>query len=134
VTERVVVALHSTVHQPFTATMSETIFSRIIAGAIPADIVYEDEDAIAVRDIAPQAPLHLLIIPRRPIPTLNDLTEADAALAGKLLLIAAQLAAREGLAERGYRTVINCNAEGGQTIFHLHIHLLGGRPLGWPPG
>jgi len=114
--------------------MSETIFSRIIAGAIPADIVYEDEDAIAVRDIAPQAPLHLLIIPRRPIPTLNDLTEADAALAGKLLLIAAQLAAREGLAERGYRTVINCNAEGGQTIFHLHIHLLGGRPLGWPPG
>ncbi len=114
--------------------MSDTIFGKIARGEVPADLVYEDEAVVAFRDLNPQAPTHILIIPRKPISTLNDLEEEDAALVGKLFLAAKQIAAQEGIAEAGYRTVINCNGEGGQTVFHLHLHLLGGRPMGWPPG
>ncbi|WP_295407623.1 histidine triad nucleotide-binding protein [uncultured Thiocystis sp.] len=114
--------------------MSETLFGRIASGEIPVDLLYEDEDVVAFRDINPQAPVHLLVIPRKPIPTLNDVQPEDAALIGKLFLVAATLAAREGIAESGYRTVVNCNAGAGQTVYHLHLHVLGGRPLQWPPG
>lgn len=114
--------------------MTDTIFGKIARGEVSADILYEDEDVVAFRDIGPQAPTHVLIIPRRPIPTLNDAGPDDAQLLGKLLLAAAKVAEQEGIAQSGYRTVINCNAAGGQTVFHLHLHLLGGRPLQWPPG
>lgn len=114
--------------------MSDTIFGKIASGEIPADLVYRDEDVVAFRDISPQAPTHLLVIPRKPIPTLDAAGPEDAELLGKLLLVAAQVAREAGLAERGYRTVINCNAEAGQTVFHLHLHVLGGRPMQWPPG
>jgi histidine triad (HIT) family protein len=114
--------------------MSETLFGKIAAGEIPADIVYEDEDVLAFRDIGPQAPVHVLVIPRKPIPTINDLGPQDAELVGKLFLAAKKIAAAEGIAEAGYRTVINCNAAGGQSVYHLHLHLLGGRPMQWPPG
>ncbi|WP_426702793.1 histidine triad nucleotide-binding protein [Rhodanobacter sp. Col0626] len=114
--------------------MSDTIFSKIIRREIPADIVYEDNDVLAFRDLNPQAPVHVLFIPRQPMPTLNDATAADAELLGKLLLAAAAYAKQEGFAEQGYRTVVNCNEDGGQTVFHLHVHLLAGRRLHWPPG
>ncbi|ADC61375.1 histidine triad nucleotide-binding protein [Allochromatium vinosum] len=114
--------------------MSDTIFGKIASGEIAADLVYKDEDVVAFRDISPQAPTHLLVIPRKPIPTLDAAGPEDAALLGKLLLVAAQVAREAGIAERGYRTVINCNAEAGQTVFHLHLHVLGGRPMQWPPG
>lgn len=114
--------------------MSDTLFSKIAAGEVPADIVYEDEDVVAFRDIGPQAPTHVLVIPRKPIPTLNDLEPEDAELIGKLFLAAKEIAAREGIADAGYRTLINCNAAAGQTVYHLHLHLLGGRPMQWPPG
>ncbi|BCU05362.1 MULTISPECIES: histidine triad nucleotide-binding protein [Allochromatium] len=114
--------------------MSDTIFGKIASGEIPADLVYKDEDVVAFRDISPQAPTHLLVIPRKPIPTLDAAGPEDAELLGKLLLVAAQVAREAGIAERGYRTVINCNAEAGQTVFHLHLHVLGGRPMQWPPG
>lgn len=107
-----------------------SIFAKIIAREIPADIVYEDELALAFRDIAPQAPVHILIIPKREIPTANDVTPADEAALGRLVLVAAKIAAREGIAENGYRLIINCNEHGGQEVFHLHMHLLGGRNLG----
>jgi histidine triad (HIT) family protein len=114
--------------------MTDTIFGKIARGEIPADLVYEDDDLVAFRDISPQAPVHLLIIPRKPIPTLNDAGPEDAELIGKLFLAAARVAKETGIAERGYRTVVNCNAAAGQTVFHLHLHVLGGRPLQWPPG
>jgi histidine triad (HIT) family protein len=114
--------------------MSDTIFGQIASGEIAADLVYKDEDVVAFRDISPQAPTHLLVIPRKPIPTLDAAGPEDAELLGKLLLVAAQVAREAGIAERGYRTVINCNAEAGQTVFHLHLHVLGGRPMQWPPG
>ncbi|MDY0050568.1 MAG: histidine triad nucleotide-binding protein [Halothiobacillaceae bacterium] len=114
--------------------MSETIFMKIIRREIPARIVYEDDDVLAFHDIAPQAPVHVLIIPKTPIATLNELTDAQAALVGKLVLTAARLARELGIDESGYRLVTNCNADGGQTVFHIHLHLLGGRPLDWPPG
>ncbi len=114
--------------------MSDTIFGKIAAGEVPADILYEDADVVAFRDISPQAPTHILVIPRKPIPTLNDAGPEDAELLGKLLLAAARVAAQAGIAEQGYRTVVNCNAAAGQTVFHLHLHVLGGRPLQWPPG
>jgi histidine triad (HIT) family protein len=107
-----------------------TIFSKIIAGDIPADIVYEDELVTAFRDINPQAPTHILIVPNKEIATVNDLTEEDEQVAGRLLLVAKKLAAEAGIAEDGYRLMINCNQHGGQEVFHLHLHLLGGRPLG----
>jgi histidine triad (HIT) family protein len=107
-----------------------TIFSKIIQGEIPADIVYQDEMVTAFRDINPAAPIHILIVPNEEIPTANDLTAEDEQLAGHMLLTAAKLAAREGIAEDGYRLIINCNRHGGQEVFHLHLHLIGGRPLG----
>jgi histidine triad (HIT) family protein len=110
------------------------LFCRIIAGEIPAKKVYEDEDVVAVEDINPQAPLHVLVIPRTHVATLNDLDSTHDALAGRMVRRAASIARDRGYAERGYRTVFNCNADAGQTVFHLHLHVLGGRPLAWPPG
>jgi histidine triad (HIT) family protein len=114
--------------------VSETIFDKIIAGEIPADIVYDDDRILAFRDINPQAPVHILIIPKKPIPTINDLTAEDAELVGHLFLAARQIAADLGVAESGYRTLINSNKDGGQDIFHIHLHLLAGRQMTWPPG
>lgn len=114
--------------------MSDTIFSKIVRHEIPADIVYENDDVLAFRDVNPQAPVHVLFIPKRPIATLNDAVVGDAELLGKLLLATAEYAKQEGFAEQGYRTVINCNEDGGQTVYHLHVHLLAGRRLTWPPG
>jgi histidine triad (HIT) family protein len=114
--------------------MGDTIFGKIIRREIPADIVYEDDDVLAFRDLNPQAPVHVLFVPKRPIATLDGATAADAELLGKLQLAAAAYARREGLADQGYRTVINCNEHGGQTVFHLHLHLLAGRQMHWPPG
>ena len=107
-----------------------TIFSKIIAGEIPADIVYQDELVTAFRDINPQAPTHILIVPNKEIPTVNDLSAADEQTVGRMLLVAKKLAAEEGIAENGYRLLINCNDHGGQEVYHLHLHLVGGRPLG----
>ena len=107
-----------------------TLFAKIISGDIPADIVYQDEEITAFRDINPAASTHILIVPNKVIPTVNDLTEADQMVAGKMLLVAKKLAADEGIAENGYRLIINCNAHGNQEVFHLHMHLVGGRPLG----
>ncbi|MGC9458077.1 MAG: histidine triad nucleotide-binding protein [Halothiobacillaceae bacterium] len=114
--------------------MSETIFSKIIRREIPADIVFEDDEILAFRDINPQAPLHVLIIPKKPIPTLDDLQPEDAPLVGRLFVVATEIARQEGVAEAGYRTVFNCRADGGQEVYHLHLHLLGGRAMQWPPG
>jgi histidine triad (HIT) family protein len=111
-----------------------TLFAKIIAREIPAQVVHEDDDVVAFRDINPQAPLHVLFVPRKAISTLDSATDADALLIGKLVLAAAAYARREGYAERGYRTVFNCNRDGGQTVFHLHLHLLAGRQMAWPPG
>ena len=105
-----------------------TIFSKIVSGELPADIVYRDDRVTAFRDINPAAPTHILIVPNREIPTVNDL--ADEALAGHMLLVARDLAQSEGIAESGYRLIVNCNRDGNQEVFHLHLHLLGGRPLG----
>jgi histidine triad (HIT) family protein len=114
--------------------MTDTLFAKIIRREIPADIVYEDDDVLAFRDITPQAPVHVLFIPKTPVATLNDLTAADALGVGKLVLAAARYAKAQGFAEDGYRVVINCNRDGGQTVFHLHLHLLAGRAMRWPPG
>ncbi|MFP4155552.1 MAG: histidine triad nucleotide-binding protein [Halothiobacillaceae bacterium] len=114
--------------------MSETIFSRIIRREIPADIVFEDDEILAFRDINPQAPLHVLVIPKKPIPTLDDLLLEDAPLIGRMFLVAAQIARDEGVSEQGYRTVFNCREHGGQEVYHLHLHVLGGRAMSWPPG
>ena len=109
---------------------NETIFHKIIQREIPADIVYEDDDIIAFRDIAPQAPVHVLFVPKVDIATLDDLQPEQAGTIGKLAIAAAAYARREGFAQDGYRVVINCNGDGGQTVFQLHLHLLGGAPLG----
>lgn len=109
--------------------MSDTIFSKIIERELPADIVYEDDDIMAFRDIAPQAPVHVLIIPKIEIPTVNDIVPEQAELVGRLILVAQKIAADEGIAEDGYRLVINCNRHGCQEVFHLHVHLVGGRQL-----
>ncbi|MDS4028553.1 MAG: histidine triad nucleotide-binding protein [Candidatus Contendobacter sp.] len=114
--------------------MTDCIFCKIAAGEIPAAKLYDDGEVMIFRDIKPEAPVHLLVIPRRHIPTLNDLTEADAALIGRLYLAGKHVAAELGMAEHGYRTVINCNRDAGQIVFHVHMHLLAGRELGWPPG
>lgn len=114
--------------------MPDTLFDKIIRREIPADIVYEDDEVLAFRDINPQAPVHVLFVPKTPIATLNDLTVADAPAVGRLVLAATAYAKAQGLAEDGYRCVINCNRDGGQTVFHLHLHLLGGRVMHWPPG
>lgn len=112
--------------------MNDCLFCKMVAGEIKPDIVYEDETVLAFRDINPQAPIHLLVIPKTHIKSLNELDNTQ--LAGKLLRTAAQLARQEGLAEDGYRTVINSNVNGGQEVFHLHLHVLGGRKMVWPPG
>jgi histidine triad (HIT) family protein len=114
--------------------MADCLFCKIIDGAIPAKKVHEDDRTIAFRDINPQAPTHILVVPRKHIPTLNELGAEDDALVGHMHRVAAHLAASEGLSQRGYRTLFNTNAEAGQTVFHIHLHLLGGRRLGWPPG
>lgn len=114
--------------------MGDTIFGKIVRREIPADIVYEDDDVLAFRDLNPQAPVHVLFVPKRSIATLDAATPEDTELLGKLLLAAAAYARQENLAEQGYRTVINCNEHGGQTVFHLHVHLLAGRQMHWPPG
>jgi histidine triad (HIT) family protein len=114
--------------------MSNCIFCKIAAGEIKGDLVYQDEQVVAFRDLNPQAPVHALVIPRRHIATTNDLGDQEADLVGRLVLAAKQVAQREGIAERGYRIVLNCNAEAGQSVFHIHLHLLGGRPMDWPPG
>ncbi|HAL13807.1 MAG TPA: histidine triad nucleotide-binding protein [Planctomycetaceae bacterium] len=111
----------------------KTIFKRIIDGEIPADIVYEDEQCLAFRDISPQAPVHILVIPRKEIPSIDHLSDEDEQLVGHIYLVIKQIAAGEGL-ENGYRVIVNCGKEGGQTVDHLHFHLLGGRGLSWPPG
>lgn len=110
------------------------LFCRIVAGELPAKKIFEDDTLVAFHDIHPQAPVHVLIVPRRHIPTLNDLTPDDDALTGAMLRRAAAIAHDLGIAQRGYRTVFNCNREAGQSVFHIHLHLLGGRALGWPPG
>ncbi len=114
-------------------SQSDTLFSKIIRREIPADIVYEDELAIAFRDITPQAPTHILVIPKQPIPRVSSAETADQALLGHLLLTVKKVADQEGVAN-GYRIVINNGPDGGQTVDHLHLHILGGRQLKWPPG
>ncbi len=114
--------------------MSECLFCRIVEGNLPASIVFQDERLIAFEDINPQAPTHLLIVPRRHVATLNELTAEDDGLVGEMIRRAAAIAKDRGIAEGGFRTVFNCNAGAGQTVFHIHLHLLGGRPLEWPPG
>lgn len=112
----------------------DCLFCKIAKGEIPAEVVYEDDEALAFEDINPQAPSHLLIIPRRHIATLNDLEEDDRVLVGHLSLVAARLARERGFAEDGYRVVMNCNDQGGQTVYHIHMHLMGGRRFTWPAG
>ena len=114
--------------------MPDCLFCRIVAGEIPGAIVYQDEKVVAFKDINPQAPMHLLIVPRQHIASLNDLSPADDGIVGEMIRRAAALAAEHGHADRGYRTLFNCNADAGQTVFHIHLHVLGGRRLGWPPG
>lgn len=112
--------------------MADCLFCKMVSGEIKPDMIYDDDIVMAFRDINPQAPAHILIIPKQHIGTLNDL--GDELLAGKMLMTAVNLAKQLGLADDGYRTVFNCNKNGGQAVYHLHLHLLGGRQLGWPPG
>ena len=114
--------------------MSDCLFCKIIAGDIPAAVVYQNEHVLAFKDINPQAPIHILIVSKRHIATLNDLTAEDAELVGQLYLAAKQVALDQNVAARGYRTLVNCNQDGGQDVFHIHLHLLAGRRMGWPPG
>jgi histidine triad (HIT) family protein len=114
--------------------MADCLFCKIRDGEIPAVKVHEDDSCFAFRDLNPQAPTHVLVVPRRHIATLNDLTVADAETVGALFVAARQIAAAEGLAEDGWRTVFNTNRNAGQTVFHIHLHVLGGRAFGWPPG
>jgi histidine triad (HIT) family protein len=114
--------------------MADCLFCKIIAGEIPGAVVHSDDRLVAFKDINPQAPLHLLIVPRRHVASLNDLKSGDDNLVGEMVRLAASLAAQNGHADRGYRTVFNCNADAGQTVFHIHLHLLAGRRFGWPPG
>ena len=110
------------------------LFCRIVAGEIPADVIHRDDRSVVIRDINPQAPTHLLVIPQGHIDSLDDASQKDEALLGHLLRVAARVANAAGLAEGGYRTVINNGAGAGQSVFHLHVHVLGGRPMNWPPG
>ena len=114
--------------------MSDCLFCKLAEGDIPATILFEDDTLVAFKDLNPQAPLHLLIIPRQHIGSLNDLSDADDALVGSMVRRAAAIAKEHGYDERGYRTVFNTNRDAGQTVFHIHLHLLAGRPLAWPPG
>jgi histidine triad (HIT) family protein len=112
----------------------DCLFCKIVAGDIPAELVYESDDVVAFRDINPQAPTHVLIIPRTHIATINDIEEEHQALVGSLYSAARHIAVQEGIAEEGYRAVMNCNEGAGQSVFHIHLHVLGGRPMSWPPG
>jgi len=114
--------------------MADCLFCRIVAGDVPAEVVHADDVVVAIRDISPRAPTHLLLLPRRHIASAAELTEADGPMLGRLFAVAAELARGEGLAERGYRLVTNVGRESGQSVNHLHVHLLGGRRMGWPPG
>lgn len=114
--------------------MSDDLFLKIVSREIPADIIFENDDVLAFRDLNPQAPLHVLIIPKNRIRTINDMQPQDTEIFGKLFLAARDIAAEHGVAEDGYRVVMNCNAHGGQSVFHVHLHLLGGRVFKWPPG
>ncbi len=114
--------------------MSDCLFCKFVNGEIQPNTVYEDDHVLAFRDINPQAPTHVLVVPKRHISTLNDLTEEDAELVGRLFLAARRVASQEGIDGPGYRTVINCNELAGQSVFHIHLHLLGGRGMAWPPG
>ena len=114
--------------------MSDCLFCKMVSGEIKPDTVMETEDVLAFRDISPQAPTHILIIPKKHISTINDITDEDTEIMGKLYQVAKEIAAQEGLADPGYRTVMNCNSDGGQAVYHIHLHLLGGRQMGWPPG
>ncbi len=114
--------------------MADCIFCDIIAGKIKGDIVFDGDQVVAFRDINPQAPVHILVVPKKHIATLNDLTSEDAGLVADVILTAKTLAAQEGIQEEGYRLVWNCNRGAGQTVFHIHLHLLGGRTFRWPPG
>ena len=115
-------------------TDTDCLFCKIVAGDIAADIVYESDTAIAFRDLNPQAPTHVLIVPRQHIATINDIDDEHQALVGSLFTAAKSIAANEGLSDDGYRVVMNCNEAAGQTVFHIHLHLLGGRTFTWPPG
>lgn len=112
----------------------DCLFCKIINGDIPADIVYQDDHVLGFKDVNPQAPTHVLFIPKKHIATVNDLESSDAELIGKLYLAAKKIATDEGFADDGYRLVMNCNAGAGQTVFHIHLHMLAGRSLSWPPG
>lgn len=114
--------------------MSDCLFCKMVAGDIKPDTVYEDNDVLAFRDINPQAPTHVLVIPKRHISTINDLADTDAELMGKLYLAAKKVGQIDNISESGYRTVMNCNAGAGQSVFHIHLHVLGGRGMQWPPG
>ncbi len=114
--------------------MPKTLFQKIADGEIPADIVYSDDEIVAFKDINPQSPHHVLIIPRKPIPTILDLEEEEAGLAGRMILTANKIARDLGIDEDGYRLVFNCKQRGGQEVYHIHLHLLGGRQMKWPPG
>ena len=113
---------------------SDCLFCKILSGDIPAELVYESDTAVAFRDINPQAPTHVLVIPRKHISTINDITAEDEAIVGSLYTAAREIAAAEGIADDGYRAVMNCNEGAGQSVFHIHLHVLGGRPMSWPPG
>ena len=113
--------------------MSDTIFMKIINKEIPSDIIHEDDECVAFRDVNPQAPVHFLVVPRKPIPKLQDLSPEDEGLIGHIHRVITQLAEQEGIAE-GYRVVVNSGPSAGQSVFHLHFHVLGGRPMHWPPG
>jgi histidine triad (HIT) family protein len=114
--------------------MADCLFCKIVEGKIPAKIVHQDADVIAFEDIDPQAPVHLLVVPRKHVPTLGDLSPEDDAVAGKLLRVAAALARERGLADRGWRATVNVNRDAHQLVFHVHVHVMGGRSFGWPPG
>ncbi len=110
------------------------LFCKIVAGDIPADVVYDSAEVLGFRDIAPQAPVHALFIPRKHISTINDAKPEDGQILGELLLAASTYAKEQGIDESGFRVAMNCNSDGGQTVYHIHLHLLGGRPMSWPPG
>jgi histidine triad (HIT) family protein len=114
--------------------MTECLFCRMVAGEIQPDVVYEDDEIMAFRDVNPQAPTHVLVIPKRHIATANELQPDDAELIGRMVLVAGKVAVDDGVDARGYRMLLNCNREAGQSVFHIHLHVLGGRPMGWPPG
>ena len=110
------------------------IFCKIVAGEIPSEILYQDDDVLCFRDVAPQAPTHMLVIPKKHIGSIAELDNSDMNLAGKILVTATQMAKEQGISESGYRVAMNCGDEGGQTVGHIHMHVMGGRQLGWPPG